>query len=69
MEGYTCIPIENPVVLTPGRYVGAVPIEDDGIPFETKMTELSQTLYEQMAESEKLDVVIRKNLGVLGYGE
>jgi type I restriction enzyme M protein len=56
-------------VLTPGRYVGAAPLEDDGIPFETKMTELSQTLYAQMAESEKLDEVIRKNLKGLGYGE
>ena len=43
--------------------------EDDGIPFETKMSELSKTLYEQMKESEKLDCVIRKNLEVLGYGE
>ena len=59
----------NDYVLTPGRYVGAAPLEDDGIPFETKMAGLSQTLYEQMAESEKLDAVIRKNLGVLGYGE
>jgi type I restriction enzyme M protein len=56
-------------VLTPGRYVGAAPLEDDGIPFETKMTELSQTLYAQMAESEKLDTVIRKNLEGLGYGK
>jgi type I restriction enzyme M protein len=58
----------NDYVLTPGRYVGAAKIEDDGIPFEEKMTDLSQTLYSQMAESEKLDVVIRKNLEVLGYG-
>ncbi|MCP4622751.1 MAG: N-6 DNA methylase, partial [bacterium] len=56
-------------VLTPGRYVGAAPIEDDGIPFETKMTEMSRTLYAQMAESAKLDDVIRKNLEGLGYGE
>jgi len=56
-------------VLTPGRYVGAAAIEDDGIPFETKMTELSQTLYAQMAESEHIDTVIRKNLEGLGYGE
>ncbi|MCM8543400.1 MAG: type I restriction-modification system subunit M, partial [Lentisphaeraceae bacterium] len=56
-------------VLTPGRYVGAAEIEDDGIPFETKMTELSQTLYSQMEQSSKLDEVIRKNLEVLGYGE
>ena len=58
----------NDYVLTPGRYVGAAPIEDDGIPFETKMAELSATLYQQMTESEKLDAVIRKNLALLGYG-
>ena len=56
-------------VLTPGRYVGAAAIEDDGIPFEQKMTELSTTLYEQMSESVKLDSVIRKNLEHLGFGE
>jgi type I restriction enzyme M protein len=33
------------------------------------MTEMSQTLYTQMAESEKLDTVIRKNLEGLGYGK
>ena len=56
-------------VLTPGRYVGAADIEDDGIPFETKMTEMSQTLYGQMEESAKLDDVIKENLKKLGYGE
>lgn len=60
---------KNDYVLTPGRYVGAAPIEDDGIPFETKMTEMSQMLYAQMEESAKLDDVIRKNLKGLGYGE
>lgn len=59
----------NDYVLTPGRYVGAAEIEDDGIPFETKMTELSSTLYSQMQEAGKLDAVIRRNLEVLGYGE
>jgi type I restriction enzyme M protein len=59
----------NDYVLTPGRYVGAAAIEDDGIPFEEKMTELSQMLYRQMAEAEKLDSVIRRNLEGLGYGE
>jgi len=58
----------NDCVLTPGRYVGAAAIEDDGIPFEEKMADLSQTLYKQMEESEKLDDVIRKNLEALGYG-
>jgi type I restriction enzyme M protein len=56
-------------VLTPGRYVGAEAIEDDGIPFEEKMAELSDTLYEQMRESVELDAVIRKNLEYLGFGE
>jgi len=59
----------NDYVLTPGRYVGAAEIEDDGIPFETKMSELSQTLYSQMSQAEELDKAIRKNLEALGYGE
>ncbi|WP_182407536.1 class I SAM-dependent DNA methyltransferase [Psychrobacter sp. GP33] len=59
----------NDYVLTPGRYVGAAAIEDDGIPFEIKMAELSQTLYAQMQASERLDAVIRQNLEGLGYGE
>jgi type I restriction enzyme M protein len=56
-------------VLTPGRYVGAEEIEDDGIPFEEKMAELSAELYEQMGEAQELDATIRRNLEVLGYGE
>lgn len=54
-------------VLTPGRYVGAAEIEDDGIPFEEKMTKLTKTLYKQMDESAELDDVIRKNMEALGY--
>jgi len=56
-------------VLTPGRYVGAEEIEDDGVPFEEKMAELSAELYEQMNEAEELDTAIRQNLEVIGYGE
>jgi type I restriction enzyme M protein len=56
-------------VLTPGRYVGAAEIEDDGVPFEEKMAELFTELYEQMKEAEELDAAIRRNLEVLGYGE
>lgn len=59
----------NDYVLTPGRYVGAVDIEDDGISFESKITELSQTLFRQMAKGEELDRAIRQNLMELGYGE
>jgi type I restriction enzyme M protein len=50
-------------VLTPGRYVGAAEVEDDGIPFEEKMAELSAKLYEQFDEAERLETTIKKNLG------
>jgi len=60
---------KNDHVLTPGRYVGAAELEDDGIPFETKMSELSKTLYSQMEKAETLDKAIRQNLKVLGHGE
>lgn len=59
----------NDFVLTPGRYVGAAPIEEDGILFEVKMAKLTGRLYGQMKEGERLDGVIRRNLEVLGYGE
>ncbi len=59
----------NDYVLTPGRYVGAAPLEDDGIPFETKMTDLTQALYQQMDDAKKLDKSIQKNLEALGYGK
>ena len=54
-------------VLTPGRYVGAEEIEDDGDPFEEKMPRLVAELNAQFAESAKLEAAIRKNLQGLGY--
>ncbi len=59
----------NDYVLTPGRYVGAAEIEDDGELFEEKMQQLTQTLFQQMAEAQELDAVIKQNLKGLGYGE
>ncbi|MEI6150838.1 MAG: N-6 DNA methylase, partial [bacterium] len=55
-------------VLTPGRYVGAAEVEDDGEPFEEKMPRLVVELEGQFAESAKLEAVIRANLKGLGYG-
>ena len=55
-------------VLTPGRYVGAEALEDDGEPFEEKMKRLTATLREQQVEAEKLDAAIAENLRALGYG-
>ncbi|MCL4130037.1 UNVERIFIED_CONTAM: hypothetical protein GTU68_060775 [Idotea baltica] len=54
-------------VLTPGRYVGAVEEEDDGVPFAEKMATLTAKLSEQFAESAMLESEIKKNLAGLGY--
>jgi type I restriction enzyme M protein len=55
-------------VLTPGRYVGAEDIEDDGEPFEEKMGRLIKTLKEQFQESTLLEREIQRNLKDLGNG-
>jgi type I restriction enzyme M protein len=55
-------------VLTPGRYVGAEEVEDDGEPFEEKMPRLVAELQAQFAESAKLERAIKTNLKGLGYG-
>ena len=55
-------------VLTPGRYVGAEEVEDDGEPFDEVMARLAETLREQQAEAAKLDAAIAANLKELGYG-
>ena len=54
-------------VLTPGRYVGAEEVEDDGEPFDEKMERLTTLLGEQMAEGKRLEEQIREALGGLGY--
>ena len=54
-------------VLTPGRYVGAAPQEDDGEPFEDKMKRLVTQLREQQAEGARLDKAIEANLKALGF--
>lgn len=54
-------------VLTPGRYVGIPDEEDDGIPFETKMTDLTATLKEQMQEEEALNQEIKTQLTNIGF--
>jgi type I restriction enzyme M protein len=55
-------------VLTPGRYVGAEEVEEDGEPFSEKMPRLVAELNAQFAESAKLEAAIRANLKGLGYG-
>ncbi len=55
-------------VLTPGRYVGAEEVEDDGEPFDEKMSRLVAQLNDQFAESERLENRIRDRIRTLGYG-
>lgn len=54
-------------ILTPGRYVGIEEQEDDGEPFEEKMTRLTSELSEMFAKSHELEDEIRKKLGAIGY--
>jgi type I restriction enzyme M protein len=58
---------KNGYVLTPGRYVGAEDVEDDGEPFEEKMGRLTTLLLQQFTESQNLEHTIRENLKGLGY--
>jgi type I restriction enzyme M protein len=55
-------------VLTPGRYVGAEELEDDGEPFEERMSRLATELRGQFEESAKLEQVINSHLKELGFG-
>ena len=56
-------------VLTPGRYVGAAPQEDDDEPFEDKMKRLVAQLRGQQDKAAKLDAAVKANLAALGFGE
>ena len=55
-------------ILTPGRYVGAAEVEDDGEPFKEKMTRLTDKLREQASQANRLEKLIWANLEDIGYG-
>ncbi len=46
-------------VLTPGRYVGAAEVEDDGVPFEEKFAALRERLEGQFEEGKVIEARIR----------
>ena len=54
-------------VLTPGRYVGAAAVVDDGEPFDEKMPRLAAQWREQQATAAELDAKIEANLRELGF--
>jgi type I restriction enzyme M protein len=60
--------VASAYVLTPGRYVGAEDIEDDGESFEAKIARLTATLEDQFAESARLEANIRNKLRALHFG-
>jgi type I restriction enzyme M protein len=54
-------------ILTPGRYVGIAEQDDDGEPFDKKMTRLTSELSGMFKRSHELEDEIRKRLGTIGY--
>ncbi len=54
-------------VLTPGRYVGAADVEEDGMPFAERLESLGRTLELQLDESAKLTRLIRARLVSVGF--
>ncbi len=59
---------QHDYVLTPGRYVGAEELEDEGEPFDEKMTRLVNDLNAQFGEATELERAIKANLATIGYG-
>lgn len=54
-------------ILTPGRYTGTEEHENDGEPFEEKMTRLASELSEMFEKSHEFEDEIRKKMSVIGY--
>ena len=52
--------------LTPGAYVGVAPVEDDGVNFEERMTEIHRELLQLQAESNDLMDAISQNMKEMG---
>jgi type I restriction enzyme M protein len=56
---------EHGYVLTPGRYVGAAPEEDDGVPFEEKFAALRELLQTQFREGRRLEEQLSNSLSLV----
>ncbi len=54
-------------ILTPGRYVGIEEQQEDGEPFEEKMSRLTSELSVLFAKSHELEAEIKERLGAIGY--
>lgn len=58
---------EQGYVLTPGRYVGAAEAEEDDEPMEDRILKLTELLFGQFEEGQKIEQRIRENLENLDY--
>ncbi|WP_288262172.1 class I SAM-dependent DNA methyltransferase [uncultured Prochlorococcus sp.] len=58
---------KNGFVLTPGRYVGFPETDDNGEPFDEKMSRLTALLKEQLRKGNDLDKQIAENMKKIGY--
>ena len=58
---------EASYMLTPGRFVGLAPEEEDDEPYEEKMKRLISELSQLFDESDKLKKAISDNLRGLGF--
>ncbi len=54
-------------ILTPSRYVGIEEQEDDGVPFDEKMKNLTEELSELFEKSHDLEKEIKDKLSKIGY--
>jgi type I restriction enzyme M protein len=54
-------------MVTPGRYVGIEQVDDNDVPFEVKMEELTAELRDQFQQSERLQKEIEENLQEVGF--
>ena len=57
---------EKSFSLTPGAYVGVAPVEDDGVDFEERMTEIHKELLTLQKESKDLMDTISQNMKEMG---
>ncbi|RIJ42659.1 class I SAM-dependent DNA methyltransferase [Pontibacter oryzae] len=60
--------VKNEYILTPGRYVGSAETKGDVEPFDEKMKRLTGELKTHFDASDRLEQLIKEQLGGLGYG-
>ena len=66
IEDKNVIVEEKGCSLTPGAYVGVAPVEDDGVNFEERMTDIHKELLSLQAESNDLMDAISRNMKEMG---